>query len=116
MRSIFLELLIEALEGTDKESIETTVDNLLTFVAAGYEPRQYGLLGGLYLLGDASRRLQGDVRDRRLMEACGAGPIGFEDLPKMPKTARLMCAKPCGMYPAGALYRPPCTEEVRKGL
>ena len=65
----FLDLLIEALE-TDKEDIETTVDNLLTFVAAGYETSANTVAWGLYLL--AMPKLHAHVRETLRMYPAGA--------------------------------------------
>ena len=77
----FLDLLIEALE-TDREDIETTVDNLLTFVAAGYETSANTVAWGLYLLAlhpEAQTTLRAEIA-----AACSDGPITFETLPNMP--------------------------------
>ena len=104
----FLDLLIEALE-TDKEDVETTVDNLLTFVAAGYETSANTIAWGLYLLA-MHPEVQTDLR-AEVMEACGDGPIGFHDLPKMPKL-HAHVRETLRMYPAGALFARDATDEV----
>ena len=104
----FLDLLIEALQ-TDKEDIETTVDNLLTFVAAGYETSANTVAWGLYLLA-MHPQVQADLR-AEVIEVCGAGPIGFADLPKMPKL-HAHVRETLRMYPAGALFARDASEEV----
>jgi len=45
------------------------------------------------------------------MEACGDGPIGFHDLPKMPKL-HAHVRETLRMYPAGALFARDATDEV----
>lgn len=96
----FLDLLIEALE-TDREDIETTVDNLLTFVAAGYETSANTVAWGLYLLAlhpEAQTTLRAEIA-----AACSDGPITFETLPNMP-LLQAHVRETLRLYPAGALF------------
>jgi len=102
----FLDLLIEALEA-DKEDIETTVDNLLTFVAAGYETSANTIAWGLYLLAmhpEAQSAIRQEVRT-----ACKDGPIAYEDLPKLP-LLQAHVKETLRLYPAGALFARDATD------
>jgi len=104
----FLDLLIEALEA-DKEDIDTTVDNLLTFVAAGYETSANSIAWGLYLLAmhpEAQARIRQEV-----LKACPAGPIAYENLPDMP-LLQAHVRETLRLYPAGALFARDATEET----
>ncbi|WP_050929804.1 cytochrome P450 [Aestuariivita boseongensis] len=104
----FLDLLIEALE-SDREDIDTTVDNLLTFVAAGYETSANTIAWGLYLLAmhpDAQAAIRQEV-----LKACPSGPIAYEDLPKMP-LLQAHVKETLRLYPAGALFARDATEET----
>jgi cytochrome P450 len=109
----FLDLLIEALD-TDREDVETTVDNLLTFVAAGYETSANTVAWGLYLLAmypEVQESLRAEV-----MAACPKGPITFEALPKMPRL-QAHVRETLRMYPAGALFaRDALSETEIKGV
>jgi cytochrome P450 len=107
----FLDLLIEALE-TDQEEIDTTVDNLLTFVAAGYETSANTIAWGLYLLA-AHPDAQSEIR-REVLSASSSGPITFESLPQMPKL-QAHVRETLRMYPAGALFARDATEETEIG-
>ena len=109
----FLDFLIEALE-TDNEDIETTVDNLLTFVAAGYETSANTIAWGLYLLA-LYPEVQAELR-REVMAACPQGPIGFDHLPAMPKLLAHV-RETLRLYPAGALFARDATEDIEiKGI
>ena len=110
----FLDLLIVALE-SDREDIDTTVDNLLTFVAAGYETSANTIAWGLYLLAmhpDAQSAIRQEVQ-----KACPAGtPIRYEDLPKMP-LLQAHVRETLRLYPAGALFARDATDETEiKGV
>ena len=110
----FLDLLIEALE-SDREDIDTTVDNLLTFVAAGYETSANSIAWGLYLLAmhpDAQTAIRQEVR-----AACpGTDPIRYEDLPKMP-LLQAHVRETLRLYPAGALFARDASEQTElKGV
>lgn len=96
----FLDLLIQALE-SDREDIETTIDNLLTFVAAGYETSANTIAWALYLLA-----LYPDVQEKISLEvvsACPDGPLRFETLPQLP-LLQAHVRETLRLYPAGALF------------
>ncbi len=102
----FLDLLIEALE-TDQEDIETTIDNLLTFVAAGYETSANTIAWGLYLLAvfpDVQERIRQEI-----LIASSDGPIKFEVLPQLP-LLQAHVKETLRLYPAGALFARDATE------
>lgn len=107
----FLDLLIEALD-TDREDIDTTVDNLLTFVAAGYETSANTVAWGLYLLAlnpDTQAQLRAEI-----MEACPEGPITFEALPQLPRL-KAHVRETLRLYPAGALFARDATDDTTIG-
>ncbi len=109
----FLDLLIDALE-TDREDIETTVDNLLTFVAAGYETSANTVAWALYLLA-LYPEVQEEIR-AEIIEACPDGPITFETLPQMPKLQGHV-RETLRLYPAGALFARDATDQTEiKGV
>ena len=96
----FLDLLIEALE-TDREDIETTIDNLLTFVAAGYETSANTIAWALYLLA-----VFPDVQDKirhEIQTASPDEPINFGNLPQLP-LLQAHVKETLRLYPAGALF------------
>lgn len=102
----FLDLLIEALE-SDKEDIETTIDNLLTFVAAGYETSANTIAWALYLLSrneDVQRMIRSEI-----MAVRPDGPVRFEDLPLMPMLQSHV-RETLRLYPAGALFARDATD------
>lgn len=104
----FLDLLIEALE-TDKEDIETTIDNLLTFVAAGYETSANTIAWALYLLSvfpEVQEKLRAEIQ-----VACPAGSITFESLPQMP-LLQAHVRETLRLYPAGALFARDATADT----
>lgn len=104
----FLDLLIEALE-SDSEDIDTTVDNLLTFVAAGYETSANTIAWGLYLLA-MHPETQSMIR-QEVLRACPSGAIAFEDLQKMP-LLQAHVRETLRLYPAGALFARDATERT----
>jgi cytochrome P450 len=107
----FLDLLIEALE-SDREDIDTTVDNLLTFVAAGYETSANTVAWGLYLLA-----LNPDVQETvraEILDACAEGPITFDLLPQMPRL-KAHVRETLRLYPAGALFARDATDQTTIG-
>ncbi|RBI87638.1 cytochrome [Rhodosalinus halophilus] len=96
----FLDLLIEALE-TDFEDIETTVDNLLTFVVAGHETSANAIAWGLYLFAlhpEMQRRIREEVLSVR-----PSGPVGFEDLEHLP-LLRAHVKETLRLYPSAAFF------------
>ncbi len=107
----FLDLLIEALE-SDREDIDTTVDNLLTFVAAGYETSANTVAWGLYLLA-LNPEVQ-DILRAEILTACPEGPITFEILPQMPRL-KAHVRETLRLYPAGALFARDATDQTTIG-
>ncbi len=96
----FLDLLIDAVE-TDFEDMETTVDNLLTFVVAGHETSANAIAWGLYLLAlhpDMQRRIRSEVRAVQ-----GTGPIGFDEVQSMP-LLRAHVKETLRLYPSAAFF------------
>nr|WP_184566881.1 cytochrome P450 [Sulfitobacter undariae] len=109
----FLDLLIEALE-SDHEDVETTIDNLLTFVAAGYETSANTIAWGIYLL-SLYPDVQKEIRDE-ITAACPDGPLTFATLPQMPKL-QAHVRETLRMYPAGALFARDASDETEiKGV
>ncbi len=107
----FLDLLIEALD-TDREDIDTTVDNLLTFVAAGYETSANTVAWALYLLA-LHPETQAELR-AEINLACPEGPITFETLPEMPRL-KAHVRETLRLYPAGALFARDATDQTTIG-
>ena len=109
----FLDLMIAALE-EDFEEVDTTVDNLLTFVVAGYETSANTLAWALYLLA-----LYPDVQDALRQEvraACPQGPIPYESVSQMPALLAHI-RETMRLYPAAALYARDATEPLEsKGI
>lgn len=96
----FLDLMIAALD-EDFEDLDTTVDNLLTFVVAGYETAANTIAWGMYLLA-----LYPDVQTEiryEILEACPDGNITFERLEAMPRLLAHI-RETMRLYPAGALF------------
>lgn len=96
----FLDLLVEALD-EDFEDIDTTVDNLLTFVVAGHETSANALAWGLYLLAlypDVQHAVREEVR-----AACGDGPVSFAAVEAMPKL-RAHVRETLRLYPSAAFF------------
>lgn len=96
----FLDLMIETLE-EDVEDIETTVDNLLTFVVAGHETAANTMAWGLYLLA-LYPEVQAVLREE-VIAACGDGPVTFESLQKMPRLLAHV-RETLRLYPAAAFF------------
>ena len=104
----FLDLTIAALE-EDNEAIDTTIDNLLTFVVAGHETAANSTAWGLYLLA-----LYPEVQDEIRAEveaACPEGPITYESLAAMPKLQAHM-RETLRLYPAAAFFARDVPEEL----
>ncbi len=96
----FLDLMIEALR-EDHEDIDTTVDNLLTFVVAGHETSANAIAWGIYLLAlfpQMQTRLRDEVR-----AAKPEGPIVFDDLQHMP-LLRAHIRETLRLYPSAAFF------------
>lgn len=109
----FLDLMIAALE-EDFEDIETTVDNLLTFVVAGHETSANALAWGYYLLAlnpDVQSAIRDEVRTRN-----PSGPITFEDVQEM-KLLRAHIRETLRLYPSAAFFARDAGETVTiKGI
>ncbi|KPQ19559.1 MAG: Cytochrome P450 [Rhodobacteraceae bacterium HLUCCA24] len=104
----FLDLLIEALE-TDFEEIDTTVDNLLTFVVAGHETSANAIAWGLYLFAlhpEMQRRIREEV-----MSAVPAGPVTFEHLEDLP-LLRAHVKETLRLYPSAAFFARDAAEDI----
>lgn len=107
----FLDLLIEALE-TDREDIETTIDNLLTFVAAGYETSANTIAWALYLLA-LYPEVQDRVRDE-IKTVAGEAPLTLDAVQKMP-LLQAHVRETLRLYPAGALFARDATDTTEVG-
>lgn len=104
----FLDLMIAALQ-EDFEEIDTTVDNLLTFVVAGYETSANTLAWALYLLA-----MNPDVQDmlrHEVLAACPEGPIAYERVADMPLLLSHV-RETLRLYPAGALFARDASEDL----
>lgn len=96
----FLDLMIAALE-EDYEDIDTTVDNLLTFVVAGHETSANALAWGYYLLA-LFPDVQSAVRDE-IRSINPDDPITFEDVQKMERL-RAHINETLRLYPSAAFF------------
>lgn len=109
----FLDLMIEALE-TDYEDIETTVDNLLTFVVAGHETSANALAWGYYLLAlypEVQQRIRDEIRSIR-----PDGLIRFEDVEQM-SLLRAHVDETLRLYPSAAFFARDADERITiKGI
>ncbi|MDA7963148.1 cytochrome P450 [Ruegeria sp.] len=109
----FLDLMIEALK-TDFEDLETTVDNLLTFVVAGHETSANALAWGYYLLAlnpDMQNRIRAEI-----LSVSQDNPIEFEHLEKMP-LLRAHIKETLRLYPSAAFFARDAADSVEiKGI
>ena len=104
----FLDLMIQTLE-EDVEDLDTTIDNLLTFVVAGHETAANSMAWGLYLLAlypDVQARLRDEV-----LAACGTGAITYDAVAKMPHLVSHV-RETLRLYPAGAFFARDAAEDV----
>ena len=109
----FLDLMILALE-EDYEDIETTVDNLLTFVVAGHETSANALAWGYYLLA-LYPEVQTVIRDE-VLSICPGGPVTFEDVQKM-KHLNAHIKETLRLYPSAAFFARDAAETLTiKGI
>jgi len=109
----FLDLMIAALE-EDFEDIDTTVDNLLTFVVAGHETSANALAWGYYLLA-LYPDVQAIIRDEVRMVSPEA-PITFEDVQDM-KVLRAHIRETLRLYPSAAFFARDAAETLTiKGI
>jgi cytochrome P450 len=107
----FLDLMVAALT-TDGEDIETTVDNLLTFVVAGHETAANTLAWALYLLAlypDVQNTLRAEIRTH-----CPDGPITFEATQKMERL-NAHVSETMRLYPAAAFFARDAATEITLG-
>ncbi|MCU4652002.1 cytochrome P450 [Roseibacterium sp. SDUM158016] len=109
----FLDLLIEAVDN-DFEDLETTVDNLLTFVVAGHETSANAIAWGFYLLS-----LDPDTQERIRQEVLSVrpeGPIGFDDVQAMP-LLHSHVQETLRLYPSAAFFARDADKDVEvKGI
>lgn len=96
----FLDLMIAALE-EDFEDIETTVDNLLTFVVAGHETSANAFAWGVYLLA-LYPDIQSEIR-REIRSVSPEAPVTYEDIQKMP-LLRAHIRETLRLYPSAAFF------------
>lgn len=107
----FLDLMIAALDA-DAEDIETTVDNLLTFVVAGHETAANTMAWGFYL-----NALYPEVQDKlraEIRSVCPEGPIGVEEVAQMPHLSSHV-NETLRLYPAAAFSARDATEDCEIG-
>lgn len=96
----FLDLMIAALE-EDFEDIETTVDNLLTFVVAGHETSANAFAWGVYLLA-LHPDIQAEIR-QEVRSVSPEAPVSYEDIQKMP-LLRAHIRETLRLYPSAAFF------------
>ena len=96
----FLDLMIAALE-EDFEDIETTVDNLLTFVVAGHETSANALAWGYYLLA-LYPEIQQMIREE-ILAVRPDGPVTFADVQHM-DLLRAHIKETLRLYPSAAFF------------
>ena len=107
----FLDLMIAALDA-DKEDIETTVDNLLTFVVAGHETAANTMAWGFYLnalFPKMQDRIRAEIRAVR-----PSGPLRLEDIERMPLLSAHV-NETLRLYPAAAFSARDATEDSEVG-
>lgn len=104
----FLDLMVAALT-IDGEDIETTVDNLLTFVVAGHETAANTLAWALYLLAlypEVQEILRKEVRLH-----CSEGPVTYEATQKMERL-NAHVSETLRLYPAAAFFARDAAQEI----
>lgn len=104
----FLDLMIAALE-EDFEDMETTVDNLLTFVVAGHETSANALAWGMYLLA-LHPHVQADIRNE-IMSISPEAPITFDDTRNM-LLLRAHLKETLRLYPSAAFFARDAAEDL----
>ena len=107
----FLDLMISALE-EDHEDIDTTVDNLLTFVVAGHETSANAIAWGVYLLA-LFPEMQSKIRDE-VLSINPDKPIIFDDIQKMP-LLRAHIKETLRLYPSAAFFARDAGETLTLG-
>ncbi|WP_371224868.1 cytochrome P450 [Roseovarius sp. 2305UL8-3] len=109
----FLDLMIAALE-EDFEDIDTTVDNLLTFVVAGHETSANALAWGYYLLA-LNPDVQSTIRDE-VRAINSHAPITYDDVQKM-TLLRAHIRETLRLYPSAAFFARDAAETLTiKGI
>ena len=104
----FLDLMIAALE-EDFEDLETTVDNLLTFVVAGHETSANALSWGYYLLA-LFPEMQSRIRDE-VHAVSPSGPVTFDDVQHMP-LLKAHLKETLRLYPSAAFFARDAAEDL----
>ena len=104
----FLDLMIAALE-EDFEDIETTVDNLLTFVVAGHETSANVLVWAFYLLA-LYPAMQTRVREE-ILSICPTEIVTFEDVQRMP-ILKAHIRETLRLYPSAAFFARDAAEDL----
>ncbi len=104
----FLDLMIAALE-EDFEDIETTVDNLLTFVVAGHETSANVLVWAFYLLA-LYPAMQTRVREE-ILSVCPTEIVTFEDVQRMP-ILKAHIRETLRLYPSAAFFARDAAEDL----
>jgi cytochrome P450 len=107
----FLDLMVAALT-TDGEEIETTIDNLLTFVVAGHETTANTLAWALYLLA-LYPEVQGALRSE-VTDLCPEGPVTFEAVQKMERL-NAHVSETLRLYPAAAFFARDAATDIELG-
>ncbi|QFT92135.1 Pentalenene oxygenase [Roseovarius sp. THAF9] len=104
----FLDLMIAALK-EDHEDIDTTVDNLLTFVVAGHETSANAIAWGVYLLAlfpETQSRIRSEIRSVN-----PDAPLTFEDVQKMP-LLKAHIQETLRLYPSAAFFARDASDSV----
>lgn len=105
----FLDLMIAALE-EDFEDLETTVDNLLTFVVAGHETSANALAWGYYLLA-LHPRMQNRIR-QEIRKITPDAPVTYEDVQHMP-LLRAHIKETLRLYPSAAFFARDASDDLQ---
>jgi cytochrome P450 len=107
----FLDLMVAILT-TDGEDIETTVDNLLTFVVAGHETAANTLVWALYLLAlypEAQQALRSEIA-----AICPEGPVTFAAIHQM-EHLNAHISETLRLYPAAAFFARDAETDIELG-
>ncbi|WP_288941985.1 cytochrome P450 [uncultured Roseovarius sp.] len=105
----FLDLMIAALD-EDFEDLETTVDNLLTFVVAGHETSANALAWGYYLLA-LHPRMQTRIR-QEIRKIAPDAPVTYEDVQHMP-LLRAHIKETLRLYPSAAFFARDASDDLQ---
>jgi cytochrome P450 len=107
----FLDLLIKAVDD-DFEDLETTVDNLLTFVVAGHETSANAIAWGFYLL-TIDPGMQERIREE-IVAVRPEGPITYDDVQKTP-LLHAHVQETLRLYPSAAFFARDADKDVDLG-